>query len=1044
MPMTSRNVKSDAAPPTGGDALIKQLVAGVLILNLVVAGIICFSLSHSKVQYHDQAAVTTRSISQILDENISGILTRADIAMQAVADEAERQLATGAINDSSLNSFIIREHSRFPELVAFRATNAAGDAVYGPKVTPVKTTSLAHRDYFTFLRDTPHAGLVISKPLVGGITGKWMIVLARRINQPDGTFAGLVYAGVALDYLTQSFAKINAGPHGVISFIDADLRLVARYPEYPAAGKVVGRKIMSQQFLALVQTGQISGTYTAKSSIDSIERLSSFRRLPLSRPHYVVVGLATADYLSRWRDEVFKMLLFMCAFLAMTSVSTWLFYRGWSRTREGEARLRESEKASTRTAHENTLIAEIGRIIGSTLNIEEVYEQFAEKVRELIPFDRISVNTVDLQDYTRTIRYVNGEKISGDRLAEVFPIAGTWTEHAIKTKSSLLISSKNREDITKHFPDMPSRRFQAQSTMLIPLISKQELIGVMAIHSADNDAYSENDLRLAEIVGSQIAGAIANAQLFHELKQAESASRQSEDKFRRAVEYAPFPVMIHAEDGEVLAISQGWTGLSGYTHADIPTIDDWTEHAYGFRKQTLREYIEALYGLNARKDEGEFTITCKDQTTRIWEFSSAPLGQLLDGRRAVISMAKDITDRRRLEEERIEMERELLQTQKLQSLGVLAGGIAHDFNNLLMAILGNLELAREEISPLSAARPYLENSEKASRRAADLTRQMLAYSGKGRFVVENMNLSELVQENIHIFRSSVSTSIDLRLHLTIAIPFIMADAGQIQQVVMNLITNAAEAIGDKAGAINLTTGVQTCDEECLRLSRLRETPAPGDFVYMEVTDTGCGMDDGIQQKIFDPFFTTKFTGRGLGMSALQGIMLGHKGAIFVDSEVGQGTTIRVIFPVSPALPDQETATIPSPPSPEAPVVSSPSGIILIADDEEAMRDLCSDMVARMGYQTLTAADGEEAVAVFRDHGADIVCVILDLTMPKMDGYVTFQSLKQLHPDVKVILSSGYNEQAITQRFTGLGLAGFIQKPYRRQQLQDELKRVMKE
>jgi PAS domain S-box-containing protein len=264
----------------------------------------------------------------------------------------------------------------------------------------------------------------------------------------------------------------------------------------------------------------------------------------------------------------------------------------------------------------------------------------------------------------------------------------------------------------------------------------------------------------------------------------------------------------------------------------------------------------------------------------------------------IFGMVQDITDQKRFQEERIEMERRLLQTQKLESLGILAGGIAHDFNNLLMAILGNLELAMDEISPVSSAHKYLENCHHASWRAADLTRQMLAYSGKGRFVVEKMNLSELVRENIQIFRSSIPATIALNLHLNRDIPFIMADISQIQQVVMNLITNAAEAIGDNAGTITLSSGLQTCDVGCLALSRFQEKPVPGDFIYLEVTDTGCGMDEETQQKIFDPFFSTKFTGRGLGMSALQGIILGHKGAIILDSKIGSGTTIRVLFPVS--------------------------------------------------------------------------------------------------------------------------------------------------
>lgn len=410
--------------------------------------------------------------------------------------------------------------------------------------------------------------------------------------------------------------------------------------------------------------------------------------------------------------------------------------------------------------------------------------------------------------------------------------------------------------------------------------------------------------------------------------------------------------------------------------------------------------------------------------------------------KSVIWVARDITDRKRAEEGRIEMERRLLHSQKLESLGVLAGGIAHDFNNLLMTILGNLDLAMEDISPVAPARPYLENTRNASLRGADLIRQMLAYSGKGNFVVEHLNLSELVKENFNMFRSLIPTTIALNLHLTHDIYPIMADVGQIQQVVMNLITNGAEAIGDKVGTINITTGVQTCDDEYLKQSRLPEKPPPGDFVYFEVTDTGCGMNEETQKKIFDPFFTTKFTGRGLGMSAIQGIILAHKGAIFLDSKIEKGTVIRVIFPVSDTVPETKALIIPKQEASLTSDIHPLPGLILVVDDEDDVRQLCNTMVARIGYRTLAARDGEEAIKVFRDHAEEIACIILDMTMPKMDGYTTFQALQQLCPDVKVIISSGYNEEVIAQRFTGMGLAGFIQKPYRRQRLQDELERVM--
>jgi PAS domain S-box-containing protein len=419
--------------------------------------------------------------------------------------------------------------------------------------------------------------------------------------------------------------------------------------------------------------------------------------------------------------------------------------------------------------------------------------------------------------------------------------------------------------------------------------------------------------------------------------------------------------------------------------------------------------------------------------------SSSPLDRS-DWSKGVTFTALDITERKRTERERLEIERKLLHSQKLESLGVLAGGIAHDFNNLLMAIIGNLDLALLDLSPLSPSREYLEQAMNASRRARDLTRQMLAYSGRGKFVLESINLSELVQENAHLLKASIAKTATLNLSPDSGLPLIQADPGQIQQVIMNLITNASEAIGDNAGTITIATGDQEFDEAYLRQSRVDKKPLPGRFVYAEVSDTGCGMDEDTLQRLFDPFFTTKFTGRGLGMAAVLGIMQGHRGAIIVESSKGVGSTIRVLFPVADTITAKQNTDLPK--HVHASSTGAFSGTILIVDDEDAVRHLCASYVARLGLKPLLAANGEEALELFSMHAGEIVCTVLDLNMPKMDGVSAFRELKRLKPDIQVILCSGYNEQEATQHFFGEGLAAFIQKPYRLQDLKNKIEQVL--
>ena len=400
----------------------------------------------------------------------------------------------------------------------------------------------------------------------------------------------------------------------------------------------------------------------------------------------------------------------------------------------------------------------------------------------------------------------------------------------------------------------------------------------------------------------------------------------------------------------------------------------------------------------------------------------------------------DILERKRMETERLERERRLLHGQKLESLGVLAGGIAHDFNNLLMVIGGNLDLALPETASDSRAHGHVREALQASRAASDLTRLMLAYSGKGRIVFEDLDLAALVSQNTHMFQSSVAKTVTLELRLASGLPAVEADRGQIQQVIMNLFTNSSEAIGVAPGTILMSVGETECDAACLEGSRLEEKPAPGRFVCLEVTDTGCGMDETTLRRLFDPFYSTKATGRGLGMSAVQGIVKGHKGAILVQSVEGKGTTIRVLFPASArgVLPE-EKATDPS----VAGQDSAPQGAILVADDEEAVRMLCAAYAKRLGFPVFLAADGEEAVRVFAEHADEITCVLLDLTMPRMDGFTALRRILDLRPEARVILCSGYGEETATERFRNQGLSGFLQKPFRLQELRDAISRALR-
>ena len=373
----------------------------------------------------------------------------------------------------------------------------------------------------------------------------------------------------------------------------------------------------------------------------------------------------------------------------------------------------------------------------------------------------------------------------------------------------------------------------------------------------------------------------------------------------------------------------------------------------------------------------------------------------------------------------------------------MAGGIAHDFNNLLMVVLGNLEFALEDLPSDSETRRSVEKAIQAAKRSSDLSRQMLIYSGSSLYLPKDLDLNELVKKNEDLLNSVIPKTTRLHFDVDKGIPFLRGDSDLIQRVLTNLVTNASEAIGANAGDVTLRTGVMDCDEAYLNRSRLGEKPQPGRFVFLEVTDTGCGMNDETLHRIFDPFSTTKCLGRGLGMAEVMGIVKGHHGAIIVNSEVGEGTTIRVPFPSSQEaqassvramdLAETQTAVLVSP---------TRRKTIFVVDDEDLVRELCVEWLELLGCNTIVAVDGEECVRVFRERQNEIDLVLLDFVMPKMNGAEAFKELTRIKPDVKVILGSGYTEDVVLQSFLDQRPSVVLHKPYNMEDLKGELDRLL--
>jgi PAS domain S-box-containing protein len=836
----------------------QRLTISVVLLNLIVYSLVAATLFQSRAKYDAQTAISTQNISTLLEQQIKGELNSIDIGLLAVKHEAEHQIKLhNGMNNNELNRYIKMQHTYLPNVQGIRILDVRGDAILGTGgVTPGVTINLADRDYFIYQRDNPKGDVYFSKPILGRVAKTWIIGMSRRLNNPDGSFAGIIYASIALDHYTNLFSSLQISPNSSITLRDSDMALIARHPFIENA---IGSRKVSKELEALIKSGTKVETYKARAGIDNVERLITYRFIS-GYPLVIIVALAPEDYRQTWRKETIALLAMALFFTFVTVVSRKMLLNRWSREQEIMSDLKTARLA---------------------------LELRSERDRAQAYLD--TVETIIL---------------------------------ALDTEGR--ISTVNRKGC--------------------------EVLG-----------YNEEEL-----------------------------------------------------------VGKNWFCCC------LPQPDG----------------MESVYPLFLRLMSGEIAQTLEYQEnsiiTKIGElrhiaWHNSLLRDAYGNITGALSSGDDITDRLKVEEERIQLEKQLLHAQKLESLGVLAGGIAHDFNNILMAIMGNADLALMRINKESPATENLHRIEKAAAQAADLAKQMLAYSGKGKFVIESINLNCLLEDMLHMLEVSISKKAVLRLNLTKTVPPFEADATQLRQIIMNLVINASEAIGDKSGVIAITTGCVDCDKSYLKNVWLDENITEGLYVYLEIADTGCGMDKDILAKIFDPFFTTKFTGRGLGMAAVLGIVRGHKGAIKVYSEPNKGTSFKVLLPSS----DKPSENF----NGETQIDDwQGQGQVLLVDDEETVRGIGSEMLKELGFTPITANDGQEAVEAYRQN-PDIQFIILDLTMPHMDGEQCFRKLRQLNPDVKVIMSSGYNEQEITQKFMGKVLTGFLQKPYKLSVLREAIQKI---
>lgn len=528
----------------------------------------------------------------------------------------------------------------------------------------------------------------------------------------------------------------------------------------------------------------------------------------------------------------------------------------------------------------------------------------------------------------------------------------------------------------------------------------QQAIQELPIAPATLQLYADLLMALGQALLGQLYGAIVNRKL-----------AQTTHRYRLFIDAAKdYAIFTLDRDGRVTSWSSGAEHLFGYTEAEImgrhhlDLVDP-----QNFQREKLEQAMSEA--ASAASIDYESWRIRKDGTRFL---AAGVLSSMGEGdAREYGALIRDVTERRQSEEA-------LRHAQKLEGIGVFAGGIAHDFNNLLTGIMGGLSLIKTSLPLDNPAYPVVEIAEQSSARAAELIAQLLAYAGKGQFVITCFDFSALISDMMPLIASSIPKTVNLELSLPPGLPWIEADATQIRQIVMNLVINGAEAIGSAVGTVRVATGLSSSAHE----------------IFMEVRDSGSGMSEATKAKMFDPFFTTKFTGRGLGLAAVSGIVRSHKGRMHVDSSPGQGTTFKLYFPAVKA--DVRSAVdLPSS------IVPCGTGTILVVDDEPSLRQLARLILEQSGYSVLVAEDGREGLEIFRQNAARITAVLLDITMPVMGGHEALRLIREIRPDVPIVMSSGYSETTAREELAHDEVAGFVHKPWVPAKLVENIQSALK-
>ncbi|MBC8077726.1 MAG: PAS domain S-box protein [Chloroflexales bacterium] len=688
---------------------------------------------------------------------------------------------------------------------------------------------------------------------------------------------------------------------------------------------------------------------------------------------------------------------------------TLLEQRVHERTAQLEHAVAELAGAERRSA----TFADLGRRLNMVTSARAAAQIVAAVADDLLGWDAFLLDLYD-PDADRVIAVLDIDIIDGQRTecSHSEPLEpSTLMRRVMHEGATRILASPQEGPLPGSVAFGDSTRPSA-SLLFAPIRSGATVVGVLSAQSYTPQRYSEADLETLQALADHCGGALERVRAADDL-------RASQELFRLLFTHSPDAIMLvdplHPSGRwPIVECNPAACTMNGYERHELIGHSINMLHPSAVPNEAGDVYIVRLRAEGAFVTEGQRRR--KDGTVFDIEASNALI--TLGGRELILGIDRDVSERRQAEARRNALGQQLVQVQKLESLRVLAGGIAHDFNNILQAIMGNAELALLDLPHTHPLRGNIDAITREGRRAATLTQQLLAYAGRGYFELRPLDLNKLLATQQPLLEHAAHP-ITLRVQIQPNLPTVAGDAEQIRQALLSIVANGAEAIGADGGTIALSTGVRTLDAAFIATTYGAPELSPGDYVALAVADTGSGMDAHTLARAGEPFFSTKFPGRGLGLAAVQGIVRGHGGALHIQSARAQGTTVTLFLPpLAGAAPPgaRDTAAV-------------TRGTIRVVDDENAVRTVTARMLQHSGYSVLSAADGLSAVELLRRHGSAIDGVLLDVTMPRMDGAQTMRALQELRPDLRVMMMSGYSEAEALREISGQRPAGFLHKPF---------------